>query len=154
MKFLTTREMAGRLQISESALLRMVRQGQVPYIRLGPRTIRFDPDAIDAWRKQFFDIGGHEDGTTQDARLQRLGVPVQDRQQDMDAFDGPNGSQRGGKGNSPAAKARSVAAFAAERVAEVVEGHRSGGRESRGRRQRARGETGSLRSQELSPVRR
>ena len=73
MKFLTVAEAARMLRIGKPTLLRMVRQGEIPHIRLGPKTIRFDLAAINAWRKQFFDIKGVRDNglkkTRQDMAL-------------------------------------------------------------------------------------
>lgn len=59
-KLLTVREVADLLQIGQASVRSLAHQGKIPCIILGPRTIRFDPEALDLWRQQFFqpDVGG------------------------------------------------------------------------------------------------
>ena len=45
-------QLAERLSITESAVRHMVYRRQIPFIRLGPRRLRFDPAAIDAWLEE------------------------------------------------------------------------------------------------------
>jgi excisionase family DNA binding protein len=45
-------QLAERLSVSEQAVRHMVYRRQIPFIRLGPRRLRFDPAAIDAWLKE------------------------------------------------------------------------------------------------------
>jgi excisionase family DNA binding protein len=37
------------LAVSNATVYRWVERGEIPYVLLGDRIIRFDPDAIDAW---------------------------------------------------------------------------------------------------------
>lgn len=47
--YLTIRDLARLLQISESNLRSLVRRNEIPYFRLGPRTIRFIQADVEAW---------------------------------------------------------------------------------------------------------
>ena len=46
---LTYRDASRLLQIPVGTLQWMVHQNRIPYVRLGKRTVRFDPREIDAW---------------------------------------------------------------------------------------------------------
>ena len=47
--FLTARQLAARLQVSESTVHRLAREGRIPAVRLTPRLIRFHlPSVIEA----------------------------------------------------------------------------------------------------------
>ena len=46
---LTYADLASLTQIPRATLRMMVLRGQVPHLRLGPRTVRFDPRAVTAW---------------------------------------------------------------------------------------------------------
>ena len=41
--------LAERTNLAPGTLRRLVSAGTLPHLRIGPRTVRFDPDAIDAW---------------------------------------------------------------------------------------------------------
>jgi len=133
--FLTSREMASYLHISESALRTLVRRGQIPHLRLGPRTIRFDPQALDSWRKQFFDKGGHENGAEKSSQC--LNLPVQDRWKNLEPLDRQSKPSRGRTRGAEAPKAGSIAALAAERILGLERSDLPGSEESRGRRKSA-----------------
>lgn len=45
------------LRIGRSTLRRLALRGIVPCIELGPRTLRFDEEALDRWRASFFPSG-------------------------------------------------------------------------------------------------
>lgn len=49
-QYLTEKQMADSLGVSTMALWRYRRKG-LPFIRLDGRTLRFDPDDVDAWLK-------------------------------------------------------------------------------------------------------
>ena len=44
--YLTTPELAQRLRLSPETILQMVRDNKIPAIRLSPKVIRFDPQAV------------------------------------------------------------------------------------------------------------
>ena len=46
---LTVEQLAERLSVTDKAIRHMVYRRQIPFIRLGSKRLRFDPDAIDAW---------------------------------------------------------------------------------------------------------
>ena len=46
-KLLTPKEAARILNIGEATFKRLACQVKIPSIRLGPRTLRFDPEALD-----------------------------------------------------------------------------------------------------------
>ena len=47
--FLTARQLAARLQVSESTVHRLAREGRIPAVRLTPRLVRFHlPSVIEA----------------------------------------------------------------------------------------------------------
>ncbi|MGH3006526.1 MAG: helix-turn-helix transcriptional regulator [Gaiellaceae bacterium] len=48
-RLLTARELAERLGVSSETVLRWTRDGEVPAIRLPRGSIRYRPDAIEAW---------------------------------------------------------------------------------------------------------
>ena len=45
-EFLTARQLARVLQVSESTVRRLARDGRIPCIRLTPRLLRFNPRAV------------------------------------------------------------------------------------------------------------
>ena len=45
-EFLTARQLAARLQVSESTVRRLAREGRIPSLRLTPRLIRFNLKAV------------------------------------------------------------------------------------------------------------
>lgn len=49
---LTTAQIAEWLGIDERTIYRLCRLNQIPYIRLGRRSIRFDGEAIQNWLKR------------------------------------------------------------------------------------------------------
>lgn len=46
---LTVPEVAALLRISVGATYSLVTSGRIPHLRLGPRTIRFERGAVEAW---------------------------------------------------------------------------------------------------------
>lgn len=51
-KYLTTKEAAERLGLTTRALYMRVHRGLVPVIKLGPRTLRFDPRKLESMMQQ------------------------------------------------------------------------------------------------------
>lgn len=49
MTLLTPEQVAERLQLSRSTVYRWATLGRLPYVRLAPTVVRFDPAAIDEW---------------------------------------------------------------------------------------------------------
>ncbi len=47
-EYLTAAELGTLLRLSREKILTMARKGQIPSIRLSPKTIRFDPEAVAA----------------------------------------------------------------------------------------------------------
>ena len=45
-EFLTARQLAEVLQVSESTVRRLARDGRIPCVRLTPRLLRFNPKAV------------------------------------------------------------------------------------------------------------
>ncbi len=45
-EFLTARQLAGVLQVSESTVRRLAREGRIPCVRLTPRLLRFNLKAV------------------------------------------------------------------------------------------------------------
>ena len=45
-EFLTARQLAGLLQVSESTVRRLAREGRIPSVRLTPRLLRFHLSAV------------------------------------------------------------------------------------------------------------
>ena len=45
-EFLTARQLAARLQVSESTVHRLAREGRIPSVRLTPRLVRFNLKAV------------------------------------------------------------------------------------------------------------
>jgi excisionase family DNA binding protein len=45
-EFLTARQLAGVLQVSESTVRRLAREGRIPCVRLTPRLLRFNQRAV------------------------------------------------------------------------------------------------------------
>ena len=45
-EFLTARQLAEVLQVSESTVRRLAREGRIPCVRLTPRLLRFNPRAV------------------------------------------------------------------------------------------------------------
>jgi len=50
-RLLTVREVAGRVGMSTETILRWVRRGELPAIKLPGGAIRFSADEFDAWLK-------------------------------------------------------------------------------------------------------
>lgn len=48
-KLLTAAEVADMLSVDPATVYRWAESGHLPAYRLGPGTLRFDPDAVDAW---------------------------------------------------------------------------------------------------------
>lgn len=46
---ITYRQLAALTGIPLSTLYTLVERRQIPHVRLGPRTVRFEPAAIEAW---------------------------------------------------------------------------------------------------------
>ena len=46
---LTYDELADRLNIKRATLYSLVSREAIPYIRIAPRIVRFDPSSIDRW---------------------------------------------------------------------------------------------------------
>ena len=51
---LTPNQVAARLAISKRTVLRLAAAGKLPFIRLGTRLIRFDPERVESWLKESF----------------------------------------------------------------------------------------------------
>lgn len=51
---LTPDQVAARLAISKRTVLRLAAEGKLPFIRLGTRLIRFDPERVESWLKERF----------------------------------------------------------------------------------------------------
>ncbi|MGC9258583.1 MAG: helix-turn-helix domain-containing protein [Phycisphaerae bacterium] len=47
-EYLTASELGKLLRLSREKILVMARKGQIPAMRLSPKTIRFNPDAVAA----------------------------------------------------------------------------------------------------------
>lgn len=47
-RLLTPAELAERFGLQEETIRRWARNGRIPFVRLGERTLRFDPDAVAA----------------------------------------------------------------------------------------------------------
>jgi excisionase family DNA binding protein len=69
-EFLTARQLAAFLQVSESTVRRLAREGRIPSVRLTPRLIRFNVKAV------FKALDGasrrpqrHEEESQEDAQL-------------------------------------------------------------------------------------
>jgi excisionase family DNA binding protein len=45
-EFLTARQLAAILQVSDSTVRRLAREGRIPSVRLTPRLLRFNPKAV------------------------------------------------------------------------------------------------------------
>ena len=45
-EFLTARQLAQVLQVSESTVRRLAREGRIPCVRITPRLLRFNPKAV------------------------------------------------------------------------------------------------------------
>jgi len=45
-EFLTARQLAEVLQVSESTVRRLAREGRIPCVRITPRLLRFNPKAV------------------------------------------------------------------------------------------------------------
>ena len=128
MNLLTTPEMAKILRISESGLRKLVRRGKIPYIRLGARTIRFDPEAITRWRISFFEIdeGDQKDGVNQKARLQELDISMQYREKKMEQVNRGIQQEESRSQNSQVKTLGPVAARTAEQLLEAEDINCSG----------------------------
>ena len=51
-KLLTIKETAKLLGVTESTLKGMIRRGAIPYIKLSPRVLRFDPEELEEYLEQ------------------------------------------------------------------------------------------------------
>lgn len=51
-KLLTVREVADWLGLSIHAIYRKVQQKEIPHMRIGERTVRFNRSKVEAWLKQ------------------------------------------------------------------------------------------------------
>ena len=51
-KLMTIKETAKLLGITESTLKGMIRRGAIPYIKLSPRVLRFDPEELEEYLEQ------------------------------------------------------------------------------------------------------
>lgn len=126
-KLLTTKETAEILRLSESGLRKLVRQGKVPHIRLGPRTIRFEMKAIESWLNLFFEISGDQTNVANtEAGMQVLAVPMRCEREEVDSF---NRMHEPGQSRSQSAKAKKigrVASKTAERLLSIEERNREG----------------------------
>lgn len=49
---LTTEDVARLLNVSSKTIQRKVARREIPFVRLGPRTVRFDPDKIERWLEE------------------------------------------------------------------------------------------------------
>ncbi len=49
MKLLTFTEVSEQYALKTSTLYSMVHKGQIPHVRIGPRTVRFRADELEAW---------------------------------------------------------------------------------------------------------
>jgi excisionase family DNA binding protein len=54
LELVTVREVARRCGLSEGRVYRLVREGRFPVVRIGPGTVRFDPEAVE----RFIAAGG------------------------------------------------------------------------------------------------
>jgi excisionase family DNA binding protein len=52
-RLLTVAEAAAYCGLTEKALRHRVDRRAIPFKRLGPRTLRFDPRALDAWMSEW-----------------------------------------------------------------------------------------------------
>ena len=74
-EFLTARQLAEVLQVSESTVRRLARDGRIPCVRLTPRLLRFNPKAVfraldgDSGRAARRTRRREEDGESDDAQL-------------------------------------------------------------------------------------
>ncbi len=57
--YLTLAEVAAYLRVHPTTVYRLIRRQGLPCFRFGTRDYRFDPDAVDAWRRaqQLADTG-------------------------------------------------------------------------------------------------
>ena len=117
-ELLTVKEVSTILKLSESGLRNLVRQGKIPHIKFGKRTIRFNPKAIEAWLDSFFEIGGQKNVTCEETTVQGVGLPVSGKRQNLESIDRGNPQEKGrGKGSRTEAIGR-VAQKAARRFAD------------------------------------
>lgn len=63
-EFLTARQLAEVLQVSESTVRRLARDGRIPCVRLTPRLLRFNPKAV----FRALDGGGDQPGAARKRR--------------------------------------------------------------------------------------
>lgn len=52
LRLLTAAEVASLLQVPTQAVYRMAEWGELPFVRVGKRRLRFDPAALSAWIQQ------------------------------------------------------------------------------------------------------
>ncbi len=72
MRLIQAKRASEVLSVSLARLYELARLGVIPVVRLGPRQIRFDEDALTQWVRQ----GGavQDDGAVQASRMTRSGV--------------------------------------------------------------------------------
>lgn len=49
MRLVGYKQVSRRLGVKMGTLYAWVQAGRIPHIRLGPRSVRFDPDAVERW---------------------------------------------------------------------------------------------------------
>jgi len=69
---LTAREVAGQLGVCPETVLRWVRRGVLPAIRLPSGALRFEPDTFAAWKRERATPGRGALTTTPDAAHRKL----------------------------------------------------------------------------------
>ena len=62
---LTAKEVAAEWQIPLSRVYELTRRGLIPYLKLGARQLRFDPDSLREWRER----GGNIDRENESSEL-------------------------------------------------------------------------------------
>lgn len=50
-KYLTYKQLADRLHLPVGSLYGKVARGEIPHVRFGPRTVRFDEAKVEQWLK-------------------------------------------------------------------------------------------------------
>jgi excisionase family DNA binding protein len=74
-RLLTARDLAERLAVSPETILRWMRRGQLPAVKMPGGAVRFRPEAIDSWlgERTTGAVSGEELSTTRHDRAQRGG---------------------------------------------------------------------------------
>ena len=118
---LTIKQLAPKLAVSESYLRKLVRQHLIPYIKIGPRIIRFDRKVIRSWLNSFFEIseGDKTNGANQETRVQGVVCPVSSKWEELDKVDRRDQSPAGRGKSSTAATLGGVAQTAAARFSQA-----------------------------------